>query len=85
VTSPETAPSQNRKPGLTIPWAWLSVGLFMLAISAIGTLAVITKRTNADTLSTIALALAVLAFALSSSSPLLRECLGHNSLLKSNE
>lgn len=49
--------------GLVLPWGWLSLGLTVVAISALGTLAVIAKREGADTLSTIALALAVLSFA----------------------
>lgn len=48
--------------GLVLPWGWLSLALTIVTISALGTLAVVAKREGADTLSTIALALAVLSF-----------------------
>ena len=53
----------ERRDGLVIPWGWASLILAIVAISALGTLAVIAKKQSADSLSTIALALAVLSFA----------------------
>ena len=50
------------KPGLVLPWGWLSIGLAVVAIAALGTLAVVSKKQSADSLSTIALALAILSF-----------------------
>jgi len=51
------------KAGLTVPWTWLSAGLATVAVGALGTLGVVVGINDVDTLSTIALALAVLAFA----------------------
>jgi hypothetical protein len=53
----------SRRPGAVIPWTWLSLGLAVVAVTAIGTLAIIVSVKDVDVLSTIALALAVLAFA----------------------
>jgi hypothetical protein len=58
-----TEPDQEKnKIGLTLPWGSLSLGLAVIAIAALGTLAVIARKQNADSLSTIALALAILSF-----------------------
>ncbi|MFG3641812.1 hypothetical protein ACGF3C_16245 [Micromonospora sp. NPDC047762] len=51
------------RAGLHVPWSWLSLGLLVLAITSLGTLSVVVGIKNVDILSTIALALAVLAFA----------------------
>jgi hypothetical protein len=51
------------RPGLRIPWGVLTVSLAIFAIVSLGTLSVVASVQNADTLSTVALALAVLAFA----------------------
>lgn len=55
-------PEGSSQKGLVVPWGWLSLCLLVLSITAVGTLAVVVKRESADTLSTIALALAVLSF-----------------------
>lgn len=55
----ETAPRSH----LRVSWTWLSIGLTLVAGSAIGTLVVVSSVNDVDSLSTIALALAVLAFA----------------------
>ena len=55
------APAEERS-GLTLPWGWLTLVLGIITITALGTLAVIAKKQGADTLSTIALALAILSF-----------------------
>ncbi|MBM0204571.1 hypothetical protein JNW90_16855 [Micromonospora sp. STR1s_5] len=49
--------------GLVVPWPWLTLSLAVALIACLGTLAVVVSVDNVDTLSTIALALAVLAFA----------------------
>lgn len=49
--------------GLNVPWPGLSVVLGIITLTALGTLAVITSVKDVDTLSTVALALAVLSFA----------------------
>jgi hypothetical protein len=54
---------EQRQGGLIVPWGWLSLGLTIVSIAALGTLAVIAKKQGADSLSTIALALAILSFA----------------------
>ncbi|WP_184233666.1 hypothetical protein [Conyzicola lurida] len=51
------------KPGLTIGWPALSLGLGILATGSLGTLAVVATISEVDALSTVALALAILAFA----------------------
>jgi hypothetical protein len=53
----------KRQNALVLPWGWLSLGLTTVTIAALGTLAVVAKKQGADTLSTIALALAILSFA----------------------
>ncbi|WP_148272159.1 hypothetical protein [Micromonospora maris] len=53
----------TRRPGLHIPWSGLSLGLFAISMTSIGTLIVVVSIKDVDLLSTIALALAVLAFA----------------------
>lgn len=50
-------------PGFKVPWGALSIGLAAIAIAYLGTLVVIASAQNIDALSTVALALAVLAFA----------------------
>jgi hypothetical protein len=55
--------SNEPRPSLNLPWPWLSAGLAVVAVAALGTAAVVAGTKNADTLSTIALALAILAFA----------------------
>jgi len=57
----ETTPDKSRT-GLVVPWGWLSLILAIVAIASLGTVAVIAKKQNADSLSTIALALAILSF-----------------------
>lgn len=52
----------QRQGGLLLPWGWLSLVLGIIALASLGTLAVVADRKDADTLSTVALALAVLAF-----------------------
>ncbi|MFG1748551.1 hypothetical protein ACGFJ4_30685 [Micromonospora chalcea] len=49
--------------GPVVPWSWLTLSLAVALITCLGTLAVVVSVNNVDTLSTIALALAVLAFA----------------------
>jgi hypothetical protein len=49
--------------GLTLSWGWLSIALGVLAAGSLGTLVVVTSIKNLDTLSTVALALAVISFA----------------------
>ena len=49
--------------GLRVPWPLLSISLAVIAIGSLGTLVVIATIHKADTLSTVALALAILAFA----------------------
>jgi hypothetical protein len=49
--------------GLLIPWRALSVSLLVITLGSLGTLVVTTSVKNADTLSTVALALAILSFA----------------------
>jgi hypothetical protein len=56
------APQEPRQKGFVVPWGWLSLCLSILSITALGTLAVVAKKQSADTLSTIALALAILSF-----------------------
>ncbi|MGY4900428.1 hypothetical protein ACWEEK_33255 [Micromonospora aurantiaca (nom. illeg.)] len=51
------------RPGLQVPWSWLSLGLLTVTIMSLGTLSVVVGIKDVDILSTIALALAVLAFA----------------------
>ena len=51
------------KEGLTIPWQWVTVILGMVAVSRLGALVVVAHKPSADGLSTVALALAILAFA----------------------
>lgn len=58
--------SQDNNPdgqGLTLSWGWLSIALGVLASGSLGTLVVVTSIKNLDTLSTVALALAVISFA----------------------
>ncbi|MEU1884218.1 hypothetical protein ABZ491_01880 [Micromonospora rifamycinica] len=50
-------------PGLHVRWSWLSLGLLVLAVTSAGTLSVVVGIKDVDILSTVALALAVLAFA----------------------
>ncbi len=56
-------PTAPKRDGLTIPWSGLSTTLGVITLTAVGTLAVVTTVKEVDTLSTIALALAVLSFA----------------------
>jgi len=49
--------------GLVLPWPALSIALLTLTLGSLGTLAVVVSVKDADILSTVALALAVLAFA----------------------
>lgn len=49
--------------GLTIGWGVVSLGLGVIALGSLGTLVVVTSIKEADTLSTVALALAILSFA----------------------
>ncbi len=58
-----TSPPEGHRSGLVLPWGWLTLGLGIVAIASLGTLAVIAKKQGADSLSTIALALAILSFA----------------------
>lgn len=51
------------RPGLHVPWSWLSLGMLVLTITSLGVLSVIVGIKDVDILSTVALALAVLAFA----------------------
>lgn len=61
---------ENEKPkdngtagkGLTLAWGWLSIALGVLAAGSVGTLVVVTSIKQLDTLSTVALALAVISF-----------------------
>lgn len=53
----------DNKPGLHVPWSGLTVALIVIAAASLGTLAVIVGIKDVDVLSTVALALAVLAFA----------------------
>lgn len=57
-----TSPKSDHN-GLLVSWGGLSLGLSVVAIASLGTLAVIAKKQSADSLSTIALALAILSFA----------------------
>jgi hypothetical protein len=50
------------RAGLNLAWGWLSIGLAIVAISALGALAVVAEKDSADILSTVALALAILSF-----------------------
>lgn len=52
-----------RSTGFSVPWGALSIGLATIAIGSLGTLVVIASIKDVDALSTVALALAVLAFA----------------------
>ncbi|WP_433387136.1 hypothetical protein [Micromonospora sp. KLBMP9576] len=54
---------EAKRPGLHVPWSWLSLSLFVVSVTSLGTLSVIVSVKDVDLLSTIALALAVLAFA----------------------
>lgn len=54
---------RDSSPGFKVPWGALSIGLAAIAIASLGTLVVIASVQNIDALSTVALALAVLAFA----------------------
>lgn len=56
-------PRRGSGEGLNVPWSGLSIALAIVALASLGTLAVTTSVKNVDTLSTVALALAVLAFA----------------------
>ncbi|MEV0328716.1 hypothetical protein AB0H63_20040 [Micromonospora echinospora] len=56
----KTIPESN---GLHVPWSRLSLGLLAVTITSLGTLSVIVGIKDVDILSTVALALAVLAFA----------------------
>jgi len=47
-----------------VRWSWISLGLLVLTVSAVGALIVVASIRKSDVLSTTALALAVLAFAL---------------------
>jgi hypothetical protein len=47
---------------LRVPWSWLSIGLGVVAAASLGTLVVVAAVQDADALSTVALALAVIAF-----------------------
>lgn len=49
--------------GLKVPWNGLAVALSAVAISCLGALIVVASVKDVDVLSTVALALAVLAFA----------------------
>lgn len=62
VTSTESQDSYPVK-GLLVPWGWVSIILATLTAASVGTLVTVVAITDADTLSTVALALAVLAFA----------------------
>jgi hypothetical protein len=53
----------QKRPGLTVPWSGLSLGLFVLSLASLGTLSVVASIKDVDLLSTVALALALLAFA----------------------
>lgn len=55
--------TEARDRGLTIGWPTLSVALGVLAAACLGTLAVVATIRDADMLSTVALALAVISFA----------------------
>jgi hypothetical protein len=56
------APQQAGEKGFRVPWVGLTIALTILTITALGTLAVVVKKEATDTLSTIALALAILSF-----------------------
>ncbi|MFG1833604.1 hypothetical protein [Micromonospora chersina] len=49
--------------GFHVPWTWATMSLLVVAAASLGTLAVVVSIKDVDVLSTIALALAVLAFA----------------------
>ncbi|MFI6760598.1 hypothetical protein ACIBF5_15830 [Micromonospora sp. NPDC050417] len=65
MTAPPEASSSSDPAlaNLTVHWKWVSLTLAIIALTAIGVLSVIVGTNDVDTLSTIALALAVLAFA----------------------
>lgn len=59
----ETASRQGASSaGLTLPWPALSLALGVVAVGSLGTLAVVATLGQVDALSTVALALAILAF-----------------------
>lgn len=63
MTQIETNEEHDRSSGFKIPWNTLAVGLGTITAASLGTLVVVASVQNVDALSTVALALAVLAFA----------------------
>ena len=55
--------ASERDRNLTIPWSRVSLGLMVITAASLGSLVVVATIKEADVLSTVALALAVLAFA----------------------
>lgn len=58
----EPAQTQSKPQGLVLKWGWLTLILSLAAVGAIGALVVVTSVQDIDTLSTVALALAILSF-----------------------
>lgn len=54
---------RRSRRGLTIPWPALSIGLLIVAVGSLAALVIVATMSDADALATVALVLAILAFA----------------------
>ncbi len=59
----EAQDAHHGQPGFQVPWRGFSVGMGLIAAASVASLVVVTSVKDVDTLSTVALALAILAFA----------------------
>ncbi len=84
--APETSPVRpDGRANFVLPARGVAVAAFILAVACLGTLAIVADQNNADALSTIALALAVLAFSVQIIVYVAQAATSHQQMLRSEQ